>query len=170
LDDFRPKIGHSDCLTSSKLRRSWRLNRVAWLMWFFSCVIRSERTTPFLCEKKYFEDIKWLLTILPVHIPSWLFLLPCVNFSQDFQRNNNGYRVNIYPQGIFQMVWESESVQSVNKYTVQSYLKILSTYMTRKWWKCNNSWLSKKQTKSNPRNYWVKLLELVTVQFKLTKP
>jgi hypothetical protein len=21
-----------------------------------------------------------------------------VNFSQDFQRNNNGYRVNIYPQ------------------------------------------------------------------------
>jgi hypothetical protein len=45
------KIGHSDCLTSSKLRRSWRLNRVAWLMWFFSCVIRSERTTPFLCEK-----------------------------------------------------------------------------------------------------------------------
>ena len=49
------KIGHSDCLTSSKLRRSWRLNRVAWLMWFFSCVIRSERTTPFLCEKKYLK-------------------------------------------------------------------------------------------------------------------
>ena len=166
MDDFRPKIGHSDCLTSSKLRRSWRLNRVAWLMWFFSCVIRSERTTPFLCEK-IFEDISdcWQFC---QYIPSWLFLCPVWIFLKIFKETTTATG-STFTHRVFQMVWESESVQSVNTYTVLSYLKILSMWQESDESVTTVDCQKTNKKKNNPRNYWVKLLELVTVHFKSTK-
>ena len=165
MDDFRPKIGHSDCLTSSKLRRSWRLNRVAWLMWFFSCVIRSERTTPFLCEK-IFEDISdcWQFC---QYIPSWLFLCPVWIFLKIFKATTA--TGSTFTHRVFQMVWESESVQSVNTYTVLSYLKILSMWQESDESVTTVDCQKTNKKKNNPRNYWVKVLELVTVHFKSTK-